>query len=134
MDQQLRTVRFIHLGILVSVVLYIGLAEFLRRGRSEEISNEIYWGLAIAGAGLAATGFVVRQMMLDPALQTLHMQPNDAAAVGRWRAGYIIIFSVCEGVVLCGFLARFLGSTAVQAAPFYAAGIILLLLFFPRRP
>lgn len=134
MEQQLRTIRYIHFGIVVSVVLYIGLAEFLRRGRSEEISSEIYWGLAIAGAGLSATSFLVRQMMLDPALQTLHMQPDDAAAIGRWRVGYIIIFSVCEGVVLCGFLARFLGSTAAQAAPFYAAGILLLLLFFPRRP
>jgi hypothetical protein len=134
MDQHLRTIRYIHFAILVSVVLYIGVAEFVKRDRSEEISSEIYWALAIVGAGLAATAFLVRQMMLDPAHQALHMEPNDAVAVGRWRVGYIIIFSCCEGLVVCGFLARFLDSTVAQAAPFYAAGIILLLLFFPRRP
>jgi hypothetical protein len=133
-DHQLRTIRYVHFAILLSVALYIWIAEFLRRGRSEEISNEIYWGLAIAGAGLLAAAFLVRQRMLDPVVQTLQTQPDDAAAIGRWRVGYIIIFSFCEGVVLCGFLARFLGSSAMQAAPFYASGIVLLLLFYPRRP
>lgn len=134
MDQQLRSIRYMHVGIFMSVVLYIGVAEFVKRDRSGEISSEIYWTLAVVGAGLAATAFLVSQMVLDPAHQALHMEPNDAAAVGRWRVGYIIIFSCCEGLVICGFLARLLDATVAQAIPFYAVGLILLLLFHPRRP
>jgi cytochrome b561 len=134
MEQHLRTIRYIHFAILVSVVLYIALAEFVKRDSNGDISSEIYWTLAIVGAGLAATAFLVRQMMLDPAHQTLHLEPNDAAAVGRWRVGHIMIFSCCEGLVICGFLARFLDSSVTQALPFYAVGIILLLLFYPRTP
>lgn len=134
MDEQLRTLRSIHLAILASFVLYIWMGEFLTRESTKEISREIYSALAIGGAGLVGAALAVRQMMVGRAFAMLQTQPNDALAMARWRTGYIIIFAACEAVVLFGFLARFMGATAVEAAPFYAAGIFLLLLFYPRKP
>ena len=44
----------------------------------------------------------------------------------------MILFALCESVVVYGLVLRFIGATWIQVAPFYLAGIVLLILFRPR--
>ena len=77
---------------------------------------------------------MVRQVIVGRALETLQLHPEDGASVKRWFSGSMILFALCESVVVYGLALRFVGATLRQAAPFYLAGIVLLILFRPRKP
>jgi hypothetical protein len=51
-----------------------------------------------------------------------------------WRLGQIATFAISETVAMFGFTLRILGFSFPLVAPFYLAGIVLLLFFSPRPP
>ena len=77
--------------------------------------------------------FFRRKLVLGSELM-LATQPDDRGALGRWRAGYIITWALCESIVLYGLALRFMGFTFVQVLPFLGAGFVLMLFFSPRKP
>jgi len=134
MEQQLRVLRIVHAAMLAAAVLYIFLPETVNRDRVEEPSQLTYLAVAVMAAFSVGAALMVRQAMVGRASETLQLHPEDIAAVRRWFAGNMILFALCESVVVYGLALRSIGATWVQVAPFYAAGIILLLLFAPRKP
>ena len=75
---------------------------------------------------------VLRSRLLAPCLEILRSNPDDAQALGRWRTGNIVSFVIAEAVALLGFALKFLGASWFVAAPFFATGIFLLLIWTPR--
>jgi hypothetical protein len=77
---------------------------------------------------------IVRRQKIAPAIERLRDQPDDRGAIQNLTAGSIVsVVVLAESVVLCGFALRFLGGTRPQAAPFYLAGVFLMLLWWPKR-
>jgi F0F1-type ATP synthase membrane subunit c/vacuolar-type H+-ATPase subunit K len=76
----------------------------------------------------------VRRLFVLRAEVTLAAQPEDATALNRWRAGYIITYALCEAMALFGLVLRVLGFTLSEVTPFYLVGFVLILVFTPRRP
>ena len=65
----------------------------------------------------------------------LQNDPANPKSLQQWQAAQIIGMAFAEAVVFYGVVVRMvLGGTLWQAAPFYAAGLFLLLLWTPRLP
>jgi hypothetical protein len=133
LDAAVRVIRIVHGVLLFSMILYAFTAE--RIGMHEPHDIRVIWiaflALCPAEIGIA---FYFRLKCVQPAAELLQTQPGDASALGRWRAGNIITFVIAEAIMLYGFALRFLGGTVLQALPFYAAAVALMILWWPRRP
>ena len=133
MTQTVRSLRIIQIGLLVSIVLYVAIVERLNIP-SRPSRPLFYYGLAaVAAAEIVAIVLVWRAMIVRPA-ETLSRTPDNQAALGRWRAGYILVYALSECVVVLGVVLRVLGSPLAQVWPFYLMGAVLLLFFRPRIP
>jgi hypothetical protein len=134
MAQHLRTLRIVHAAMLFATFVYVWLPEAVKRDTGENLSNAFYLAFAVIAATCAGGTFIVRQMMIAPISEHLRAHPEDRSAVFRCFAGNVVVFALCEAIALVGLALRFGGASLKQSAPFYAAGIVLLVLFFPRRP
>jgi hypothetical protein len=77
---------------------------------------------------------VMRRTLVFPAEAVLKERPDDNVAVARWRAGYTLLYLLCEALGLFGFVLRVLGFTLANVWGFYLGGFLLLLLYSPRTP
>ena len=127
----LRDLRIIHGVMLVSVLLYI-LVIFQIHPREGQISPAMPGAFAILCATEIALALVLRSRLLTPCMEILRSNPDDAQALGRWRAGNIISFIIAETVALFGFALKFLGASWFVAGLFFATGIFLLLIWTPQ--
>lgn len=132
-EGSLRYVRMIYGALLFSIVLYIVVAEQVGDHASHD-AQAVLLGLAAVSLLTTAVAVMVRIKLVQPAAEILQTQPNDSAAMGRWRSGIIASFVLAESIALCGCGVRFFGGTLLQASPFYAVAIALMLLWWPRRP
>jgi hypothetical protein len=90
--------------------------------------------MSIVAAAEVIALFVLRRKMLVPAMALLSSQSEDAAALARWKTGHIVTWALSLSVALYGLVLRYLGFAFTQVAPFFIAGFILMLFYFPRRP
>ncbi len=123
----LKTVR---LAMLASIVIY-GFIGYRAPQRVAPAPTLFYSLMIISVSCVGSVRFFRRRFVLRSEV-ALATQPDDPGALGRWRAGYIVIWALCEAIVLYGLLLRFLGF--VQVLPFLIAGFVLMLFFSPRRP
>jgi F0F1-type ATP synthase membrane subunit c/vacuolar-type H+-ATPase subunit K len=96
--------------------------------------RDLRLGLMGASFLVVVVAIIVRIKMVRLAAETLQTQPNDSAALVRWRTGIIASFVLAETIMLFGFALRFFGGTLLQVTPFYAVAIALMLLWWPRLP
>jgi 4-amino-4-deoxy-L-arabinose transferase-like glycosyltransferase len=133
MDASLRLLRVIQIAFLVSVAFYVAIPEKVGPHEVRDVKQlQIVLGL-LAGS-LVVTILFFRQRLLGPAEDVLRTQPEEGVALRRWRTANLATLVCAEAVVLYGMVLRFLGGTLPQAAPFYAAGVLLMFIFTPRRP
>lgn len=130
----LRNLHLVHSANLLSMVLYIGIAEKLIPHPPQVLQPVLPITFGVISLGIIGTAISKRRTMIGPALDTLQVSPEDQSALQRWRIGTILSDTLVQSVALFGFAQRFMGATAAQSAPFYASGIALMLLWWPRRP
>jgi len=133
MEASLKFVRTVRAAMLVILLLQVFAAERLQH--SQQPTNLVFYCAitSMAVAGIVAT-FVLRRFMVLRSEETLARQPDDPPALNRWRAGYVVVYALCEAVALYGIVLRVVGFSLAQVIPFYAAGFGLMLFFAPRRP
>jgi F0F1-type ATP synthase membrane subunit c/vacuolar-type H+-ATPase subunit K len=125
----LQTVR---IALSVSIALYVFIGERIGRSTGTPDRN-FYFAITLVALTTVGVIFAVRRLFVLRSEATLANQPDDAAALKRWRAGYLFTYALCETVALFGFVLRFMGFALSEVAPFYIVAIALLLLFGPRR-
>lgn len=84
-------------------------------------------------------GFVVglfysRQKLIKPCETILANNPDDQAALKKWRTGYLLSYAFSEAIVLCGVVLHFFDFPMREIAPFLIAGFLLIAIFPPRMP
>ena len=94
----------------------------------------VLYAIAAAAVLITVGIFVVRRAMVIRAENSLGQDAEDAGALNRWRAGYIIILALAETISVHGLVLRFVGFGFSQVVPFFLASLILMLFFGPRRP
>jgi hypothetical protein len=133
MESSLKFVRVVRLVLLASIVLFAVFVEWIHPDPRPRTWTYFY---VISGLAVWSVEgmFFFRRRMLKPAERVLSTQPDDVAALKRWRAAYVGIYALFHSVFMWGLLLRFLRFSLLQVLPFYVAAFLLLLYFAPRRP
>jgi len=134
MESALKTVKIIRLALLASVVLYGLVGELAAKAAAGPANVTVFNALSLVAIVMIGIIVVLRRTLVLPAQTLLSSQAANVDALNRWRAGYIATYAICEAVALCGLVLRFLGFSLQQVAPFYVAGLALMLFFSPRLP
>jgi hypothetical protein len=134
MDGTLKLLRLVRIALMISVVLYAIVGEQAKHTVAVNPTFTLYLAVTIAAIFAVSMIVVMRRLLVLPAEAALAIQSQDAAALGRWRAGHIVIYGLSESVALFGLVLRFLGFPFSEVVTFYAVGLILLMFFGPRQP
>jgi F0F1-type ATP synthase membrane subunit c/vacuolar-type H+-ATPase subunit K len=137
MERARKTVQMFRIALLVSIALYVYIGEVYsgqRGGQSmaPEPNRNLYFLLTLVALTTVGMIFAVRRLFVLPSETKLAAEPEDVAALNRWRSGYIITYALSEALALFGLVLRILGFTSSQVLPFYVVGFVLMLLFAPR--
>lgn len=132
MAQAIRLVRLIQIGMLASIALYVLLGEAIRTRFATSVA--LYYGISFVSISLVGAIMVVRRTQVLQWEVRLAEKPDDGAALGRWKAGQITTYALCEALALLGFLLRVVGFRLVDVWPYYLGGFALMLVFWPRLP
>jgi hypothetical protein len=132
-EAAIKVIRAVQIAMLVSVALFVGIGEAV--GSIPKLNNPaLLYALSTATITIVGVILVVRRTLVLQSATALAARPNDAAALNRWRAGYVMTYALSESITLFGLALRLIGFTFAQVWFFYIAGFILLLFFRPRRP
>lgn len=132
MESAQRMMWILWFSLLIAMAGYTALCFFANvRATSNPIMLR---AMSIVAAAEVVILFVLRRTMLIPAIALLSSQSQNAAALTRWKTGHIVTWALSLSVALYGLALRYLGFTFTQVAPFFIAGFILMLFYFPRRP
>lgn len=132
-DQNLRLLRVIGAAFLLSIALYAMVGEMVGPSSAADL-GVVHQAMLVAAVITGAAAVFVRRMLAGKAEEVLRLHSEDAAALGRWRAGQLVGFALAESVALYGLVLRILGGSLRDAAPFYGGAALLLLVFWPKRP
>lgn len=131
----LRIGRIINVAFLAASGLYVGLGEVLFSDQEKTAPDTVLVNVfTVVGVAMALTALLVRMKIGSAAEERLRLDSQDVAALQRLRLAYFLGPTFAEAAVLFGFVLRILGAELAQAAILYVAGILALLLIFPRRP
>ena len=134
MEPQRKLLQTVRIALLVSIALYVFIGERIGRNTQSTPDRNFYFAITLFAITTVGIIFAAWRMFVLRSEVILADQPEDTAALKRWRTGYIITYTLCETVALFGFVLRFMGFTLSEVAPFYVVGFALMLLFSPRRP
>ena len=123
----IQTVRLILAG---AVVMYAFIA--LRFPSSATPNPIILRALTVLAVSLVVAVFVMRRIQVLPVETALEKEPQDTKALGRWRQGYLVTYTLSLSIALYGLVLHFFGFPGRQVAPFFLAGLALILFFSPR--
>jgi uncharacterized membrane protein len=130
----LRMLRTVHGAFMLCIVLYVVVMQMVPAQNAEPLSTNMPLLLGILAVANLASGQMIRSRRLRLAFETLRSKPDDAQSLARWRQGVIIGDSLAQAVVLYGFVVHFLGGTNRQVAPFFIAGAVAMLVWWPVQP
>ena len=114
------------------MLLYAAIAEILSPNVGHALNPTIFTAFLVLGVGIVGATVFIRQKMVDAAREALRAVPDDAVSLAKWRKGVVLIDVFLEAVVLYGFTLRFMGGTLPPSLPFYAAGVGLMVLWWPQ--
>jgi hypothetical protein len=132
MEPARKVLQIVRIALLVSIVCYAFIGE--RMAQSAAPDRNVYFAITLIAITTVGIIFAVRRLFVLQPEETLVSEPENAAALNRWRAGYLVIYALSESVALFGLVLRILGFNLSEVMPFYLAGFALMLLFGPRRP
>ena len=144
-DAMTKKLRLVWLALLVSIVLYVTVAEMVKPENVGSVfdSRIVHGALIALAVLLVGVAVVLRQRKVRPFEEEVRsgrvstegaLSPEQTSQVGRWQGGHLASWIMCEAVALFGFVLRFLGGTRLEAAPFYAVAVLLMVVWMPKKP
>jgi hypothetical protein len=132
MEAALRTLKIIWGALLAAVLAYAYLCSIAKVQAAPNSFLLIPFG--VMALLEVAVLFFLRQRVLGSAIAVLGSQPEDPAALAKWRAGNIISWAFGVSIGLYGVVLRYTGFSFREVIPFLIAGFCLILFLAPRRP
>jgi hypothetical protein len=134
MQMSLRLMRFMRIFMLAALVVIILLPEWLHPHPDHPAPKVIFFAITGLACVDVAIAFFMHRIMIRRATPVLAANPEDNTGLNQWRVAYVMAFGFAIAIGLFGLVLRFIGFSLGQVAPFYVAGIGLLLYFNPRAP
>lgn len=132
MGAALRSVRVVQIAMLVSIGMFVVVGEMASRPLTPDAT--VLYAISFASISVVGAILVVRKTLVLQSEAQLRERPEDTAILDRWRMGYIVTYVLCEALALFGLVLRIVGFPLVSVWPYYAASVVLFLLFWPRVP
>ena len=130
MEAARRIIQIVRVALLACILLYALIVKMLPpTGTQNPLVFKI---ITLMSVVLIVTIVAFRRIMVQRAQDALASQPEDPAAIGRWRTGYLVLYALSEAIATYGVMLHFIGFTLVQVAPFFLAGFVLILFYAPR--
>lgn len=104
------------------------------RQNSGTVGRTFFTAICSLSLAVIVIGFFLRRKFVENSANALHLNPDDAKPLNKWRTGQIISFALAESIALYGVVIRLLGGTLQQAALFYGAAIAMFILWWPQAP
>ncbi|MGP8156151.1 MAG: hypothetical protein ACLQMT_04760 [Candidatus Acidiferrales bacterium] len=130
----LRMLRTTHGLLMLFIVFCVVRVHMVPAQNAEPLSTNILLLLGVIAIALLVFAQVIRSRRLRLAFETLRTKPDDAESLARWRYGVIFSDVMAVAVVLYGYVIHFMGGTNREAAPFFIAGAVAMLVWWPREP
>jgi|SRR5579864_92977 len=131
-ETSLRQLRIIHATMLISIVLYAFIS--LRAPLRPAPQPVVLYGVAAVCVADLGVILVLRSKLLPHQRPISSSEPDPKILVANWRSACIVTWALCEAIALFGLVLRYMGFAMREAALFFVAGFLLMLLFAPRRP
>ena len=131
MGSTLLALRVIHGAFILTWFQFIFLLNFVHPPE-RPLPLAYPMALSLVAAVSTLTCLHLRKQLLYEPAELLASQPENQALLNRWRAGNILSFAFAETTMLLGVFLKFLGGGWKIVAIFFAAGLILQLLWAPR--
>ena len=126
--------RIIHAAFVFSWLMFVLVTVYIIHPVDKLTGMTVPLALGVAALSSISVAQTLRQKLVIAPAEELARQPDNAALLQRWRSGNIVQFAFAESVTLFGMLLRLLGASLPVAAPFFAVGLLMLLLNAPRDP
>ena len=126
--------RLIHGSFILSWFLFILLTVYIIHPVDKLTGMTVPLALGVAALSSISVAQTLRPKLVIAPAEELARQPDNAALLQRWRSGNIMQFAFAESVTLLGLVLKLLGASWPVAAPFFAVGLLMLLLSAPRDP
>jgi len=123
----IQTVRF---ALAAAVVVYLLVT--LRLPSAATPNPVMLRALGVVAITETILIYVVRRIQVLRVEAALETEPQDPKILLRWRQGYLITYSLSLSIALYGLVLHFLGFSLSHIAPFFLAGIALILFLSPR--
>jgi hypothetical protein len=134
MKATLLQLRIIHAAFVFTWFLFILLMVYIIHPAEKSVAIAIPLALGVAALSTMSVAQAMRQKLVVAPAEELAVHPDNGLLVQRWRTGNILQFTFAESITVFGLLLRLLGASWTFAAPFFAAGLLMLLLSAPRDP
>jgi len=103
MEPQRKLLQTVRIALLVSIALYVFIGERIGRSTQSTPDRNVYFAITLFAITTVGMTFAVWRLFVLRSEVILADQPEDTAALKRWRTGYIITYTLCETVALFGF-------------------------------
>lgn len=130
MEPARRIIQIVRMALLACIVLYAIIVKMLPATGTP--NRLVFKVITLISVVLVVTVFAFRRIMVQHAQNTLALQPEDRAALARWRIAYLVLYVLCEAIATYGVMLHFVGFDLTQVAPFFITGFVLILFYSPR--
>jgi len=124
--------RLIHRAFVLTWCMYLGILIYLHW---PEKPVPIIFPMALGVVAISSIQVVrtLRLKLLFAPAAALVSDPENAVLLRRWRSGNIVSFVFAESIMLFGVVLKFLGEQWSIVSFFFGIGLLLLLLWSPRK-
>jgi hypothetical protein len=131
-DRPLKKLRVVHAALLVTIPLYVYAGEVLGPAKPKDIKRI---GLFLVLLAALNIWYVLSggRRAVAKAKEVLRSRGDDALPMRRWYGANVLSLTSSEPLALYGLILRIFGGTLLEAVPFYACALLLLLISTPRR-
>lgn len=130
MEAARKFIQIVRAVLAVSIVMYVLM--ILQIPSSATPNPVMLRALGFVAITEAIFIVVLRRIQILSVETLLESQPKDPKALLRWRQGYIITYCLSLSIALYGVVLHFLGFLLSQVAPFFVAGLVLILFLGPK--
>jgi hypothetical protein len=134
MPDTLQKMRVLYVGLMVCMLLYIRAIKFIPVPRYKSLNPAMYFALIFLAANTLVAGQILRYFSRRATVEKLRTDADDPKAVRRWRSGLMASGLMAEVLASFGFLVYISGATGRQAAPFFIAGAVALIIWCLGNP
>lgn len=128
---ELTNLRIVHVCQLVTLPLLVYGGEVLRTAKPRDVK---WIGLFLVLLAVFNMRYVLTRCRPAVAKASDSLRrADDAHAMSRWYGANVMSLTSSEPLALYGVILRVFGGSVLQTVPFYACGLVLLLISTPRR-